>query len=151
MLNKQFKQIENSWNNSNYRESSNVRISNTNYSTKVAYPSDYALNLEQIIDALEIQFLEAYDQPMMAVEILLLEGIWQNKTYSEVAVENHYSPTYLTNVAAPKLLKKLSQLAKYRITKKNCRSKLAKCILENMPSWICRLWSGKENRQTKLK
>ena len=131
MLNRQSNKTNNTLNCSNYREHSDTYISPMNRETKAVNSSAYSLNLEQIIDTLDVQFLEMYDQPLIVVEMLLLEGIWQSKTYSEIALENHYSCQYLTNVAAPKLFKRLSQLVNYRITKKSCFSVGTKYILEN--------------------
>lgn len=121
-------------NSSNCREYSHLCFSDLDKSIKAVDSSTYAFDLEQIIDTLDFQFLETYNRSLITVEVLLLEGIWQNKTYSEIAAENNYSSTYLTNVAAPKLLKKLSKLIEYRITKKSCRSRLTKYIREHTPS-----------------
>lgn len=77
-----------------------------------------------IIETLDLMFLERYDRSLSTVEELLLAGIWQRKTYSEIAKEHNYSADYFSNVAAPKLLKQLSQLLQCRVTKKNCQSAL---------------------------
>lgn len=131
MLNKRSNKVNNSQDSPDYRRRFDICISQIKQESKTVGLSANVLSLEQIIDTLNIDFLEMYDRPLITVEILLLEGIWQNKTYGEIALENNYSSTYLTNVAAPKLFKRLSQLLKCRITKKNCCSKLAKYILEN--------------------
>lgn len=131
MLNKRSNKTHNSRDNSNHRERSGICFSNVERAARAVDSYAGSLSLEQIIDTLNIDYLEMYDRPLKAVEILLLEGIWQNKTYGEIALENNYSPTYMTNVAAPKLFKGLSQLLKCRIIKRNCCSKLAKYIREN--------------------
>ena len=82
-----------------------------------------------VIDTLDILFLEKYARPLNTVEELLLKGIWQRKTYSEIATENNYSSDYFSNVAAPKLFKQLSELVRYRVNKKNCRSILTSHII----------------------
>ena len=128
MLNKQSNRTDNN-RNSKYRESSGIYFPNPDQLIKDE--SACSLNLEQIINTLNIPFLKMYNRPLIPVEILLLKGIWQNKTYSEIATENNYSSDYLTNVAAPRLFKKLSKLVECRITKKSCCSIVTKYILEN--------------------
>jgi hypothetical protein len=54
-------------------------------------------------------------------EIAVLKGIWKSQAYSQIAKENSYSSDYLSNVVAPELYRKLSDLFGQRITKKNCR------------------------------
>ena len=85
---------------------------------------------ERVIDRLDILFLDRYDRSLATVEFLILKGIWQSQTYSEIAKESNYSPDYFTNVAAPKLLKKLSELVGSRITKKSCRSSITKYLMQ---------------------
>lgn len=85
---------------------------------------------ELAIDILDILYLKKYDASLSTVEQLILEGIWQKKTYGEIAQENHYSADYLSNVAAPKLLKQLSKLLECRINKKNCRSMVTNFITQ---------------------
>jgi hypothetical protein len=65
-------------------------------------------------------------RPLNPAETLLLRGIWQYQTYSQIAEEVGYSAGYLTNVVAPELLHRLSALMGQRLTKKNCR-----IVLEN--------------------
>ena len=94
------------------------------------------INLEEIVDNLNILFLEHFNRPLNTVESMILAGVWQKKTYSEMAKENNYSPNYFSNVMAPRLLKQLSIMLEYSVTKKNCRSiitgYLRKNILNNL-------------------
>lgn len=57
-------------------------------------------------------------------ERMILRGIWQYRTYKQIAMEGEYSPTYFTNVVAPELFKRLSKLIGKRVTKKTCRTLL---------------------------
>ncbi len=45
----------------------------------------------------------------------------EDLSYGEIGQKEDYSPAYLTNVAAPKLYKKLSKLLGKNVTKKTCR------------------------------
>lgn len=123
MLNDQLNKLKLNCSNFNYQKNLSLDFLYTNQPAT-------AVDFELIINALDILFLEKYDRPLSAVEGLLLEGIWQTKTYSEIAKENNYSSDYFSNVAAPRLLKQLSKLLECRINKKNCRSIITKYIME---------------------
>ena len=90
---------------------------------------------EQVVDRLDTLFLDRYNRSLATVEISILKGIWQSKTYGEIAHESNYSPDYITNVAAPKLLKKLSELVGSRITKKSCHSSVTKYLMKGTSNW----------------
>ena len=107
-----------------------LRISNPREDS-VARTTD-SLDFELIIDTLNILFSKMYDEQLGTVEVLILEGVWQNQTYSKIAQKNNYSSDYVTNVAAPKLFKKLSKLIECRITKKTSRSLITKYVRENI-------------------
>ena len=125
MLNKQTGNLNINRNISPYQQHSSLDISSTSQVMK-------SINFEVIIDTLGILFLEMYGRRLNTVEKLLLKGVWQHHTYSKIARENNYSSDYLSNVAAPKLLKQLSQLFNCRITKKNCRSLVTKYCLKTI-------------------
>ena len=132
MLSNQSSKTDINHNISNYQEDPSCDFSDTNRIEETIDRSVYFLSFELAIDTLDILFLNMYDKAPSTVEVLILKGIWQNKTYSEIATENNYSSDYFTNVAAPKLFKKLSKLIQRRITKKNCRFLVAKHILEKL-------------------
>ena len=78
-------------------------------------------NLDSLIDIFDNKLLAAQKRPLNPSEITILRGIWKYQTYNKIAMEAGYSPGYFTNVVAPELFKKLSQIIGQRITKKNCR------------------------------
>lgn len=80
-----------------------------------------ASNLDSLIDIFNYKLLAAQKRPLNPSEIVILRGIWKYQTYNKIAMEAGYSPGYFTNVVAPELFKKLSQIVGKRITKKNCR------------------------------
>jgi hypothetical protein len=69
--------------------------------------------------------MQSQNRPLNSAEILILGGIWQYQTYSQIAQDAGYSPGYFTNVVAPELLRRLSKLIGQRVTKKNCRELLS--------------------------
>ena len=79
------------------------------------------MNLDHLLEAVNSQLIESRNRPLNSVEIIILRGIWQYKTYNQIAMEAGYSPGYFTNVVAPELFGRLSEVIGERITKKNCR------------------------------
>ena len=121
MLNNQLNQFEIDRNNSDAKKNLSIDLWQANQAIK-------NIDFELIIETLDYLFLEEYARSLNTVERLLLAGIWQRKTYSTIAKEHNYSSDYFSNVAAPKLFKKLSKLVQCRVTKKNCRFLLAKHV-----------------------
>ncbi|MEM7595229.1 MAG: AAA-like domain-containing protein [Cyanobacteria bacterium P01_A01_bin.83] len=78
-------------------------------------------NLDSLINVLNSKLLAAQKRPFNSTEVLILRGIWQYKTYNKMALEADYSPAYFTNVVAPELFRRLSEIIGQRISKKNCR------------------------------
>ncbi len=79
------------------------------------------MNIDILLENLNQTLALQRGRPLNSVETLLLKGIWQQQTYIQTAEEIGYSAGYLTNVVAPELLHKLSDLVGRRVTKKNCR------------------------------
>ncbi len=74
-----------------------------------------------LLEKLNHQLLEN-DQPCLSgTEVLILQGIWQDQTYSQIAKACGYSAGYFSNVVAPNLWRRLSTLFGKRVTKKNSR------------------------------
>ncbi|WP_392530694.1 AAA-like domain-containing protein [Nostoc sp. C117] len=82
------------------------------------------MTIDFILDIINRKLVEMQNDPLHSTEILVLEGICQNKTYEEIAQEKRYSCGYITNVVAPRLYQKLSLIFGRRVTKKNCRAML---------------------------
>lgn len=79
------------------------------------------MNLNPLFETVNRKLVESQNRPLNFTEILIIRGIWQYQTYSEIAEEGGYSAGYLTNVVAPELCQRLSALIGQRVTKKNCR------------------------------
>ncbi len=80
------------------------------------------MNLDLIVDSINYKLIESQSQPLNSTEILVLKGIWEYKTYVQIATEADYSSRYITSVVAPSLLGKLSKLIATEVTKRNCRA-----------------------------
>ena len=79
------------------------------------------MNLDCLLKIVDFQLIESQNRPLNSTEILILQGIWQYQTYNQIALEKGYSPGYFTNVVAPQLWRRLSEIVGQRVTKKNCR------------------------------
>lgn len=77
--------------------------------------------VDALIESLNRELATQQSRPLNSVETFVLRGIWQYQTYTQIAEEVGYSSGYLTNVVAPELLHRLSDLIGQRVTKKNCR------------------------------
>ena len=78
------------------------------------------MKLDCILKIVNRQLIESQNRPLHSTEILVLQGIWKYQTYNQIALEEGYSPGYLTTVVAPGLWRRLSKLIGQRVTKKNC-------------------------------
>jgi AAA-like domain len=77
--------------------------------------------LELLVNIINKQLFESQCCTLNNAEIAILKGVWKSQTYSQIANDNSYSSDYLSNVVAPELYRRLSELFGQRITKKNCR------------------------------
>ncbi|MDY6783259.1 MAG: AAA-like domain-containing protein [Cyanobacteriota bacterium] len=91
------------------------------------------MNLDCLLDIIDRQLIESRNHPLSSTEMLVLRGIWQYKTYNQIAMDAGYSPGYFTNVVAPELLGRLSTLVGQRVTKKNCRALLESSLTAPVP------------------
>lgn len=79
------------------------------------------MNLDRLVEIVDRQLLNNQHRSLTSTQITILRGIWQYKTYNQIAIEADYSPGYFTTVVAPELYHRLSKLLGQRVTKKNCR------------------------------
>jgi hypothetical protein len=83
------------------------------------------MNVQWAIEHLNYQLIARERRPLNAVESAMIDGIWKDNTYHQIALDWGYSEGYLTRVVAPELFRKLSELLEGSVTKKNCRILLA--------------------------
>jgi hypothetical protein len=79
------------------------------------------MNFDRLLKIVDYRLIESQERRLSQTEILILRGIWQYRTYNQMAIEANYSPGYFTTVVAPELYQRLSKLIGRRVTKKNCR------------------------------
>ena len=83
-----------------------------------------SIELDSLLEIINRKLLENKNRPLNDPEIMILRGVWEYLTYNEIALREGYSPGYFTNVVAPELYRRLSELIGKRVTKKNCREYL---------------------------
>jgi hypothetical protein len=76
------------------------------------------MNLDVVLEIVNRSLIDSHNPPLNTAEDLILRGIWEYKTYNLVAEEAGYSPGYFTNVVAPELFRRLSEIIGQRVTKK---------------------------------
>ncbi|NEP61548.1 MAG: serine/threonine protein kinase [Symploca sp. SIO2G7] len=91
------------------------------------------MNLDYLLETIDYQLIESRNNPLSSAEIIILRGIWQYRTYNQIAIEAGYSPGYFTNVVAPELFERLSEVVGKRVTKKNCRLLLESYVTTQAP------------------
>lgn len=79
------------------------------------------MNLDYLLKIVNYKLIESSNRPLNSAETMVLRGIWQHQTYSEIAHHEGYSSGYFTNVVPPELYRRLSNLLGRRVNKKNCR------------------------------
>ncbi len=81
------------------------------------------MNLDSLLEIVNSKLQGIQKHPLNCAEHLILRGIWRDWTYNQMAQDGGYSPGYLSNVVAPELFQRLSDLIDRRV-KKNCRGLL---------------------------
>ncbi|BAY84764.1 hypothetical protein NIES267_42610 [Calothrix parasitica NIES-267] len=79
------------------------------------------MRLDCLVEIVNRQLIQSQNRLLSSTEILILQGIWEHKTYNQIAVKAGYSPGYFSNVVAPELYQRLSEVIGQRVTKKNCQ------------------------------
>ncbi len=80
------------------------------------------MNLEEVQYILNNYLLNRENRCLNNAEVTVLRGIWQKQTYHQMAEKEGYSPSYVANVVAPELYRRVSEVTERRVTKKNCRA-----------------------------
>ena len=87
-------------------------------------------------DALKIANNLIYSQEkrhLTDVETAIIQGAWNKKDYGEIAEENNYTLSYISQDVAPKLWKLLSEVLGERVKKSNFKEALKRTVKESLP------------------
>ena len=88
------------------------------------------MKLDSLLEIVNQKLIRTYNRPLNDAELMLLRGIWQARTYKEIAAESSYSNRYFAQVVAPELFRRLENAIGQPITKKNCRKVLESSVLQ---------------------
>ena len=67
------------------------------------------------------------------VETAIIQGAWQKQDYGEIAEENNYTLSYISQDVAPKLWKLLSEVLGERVKKSNFKEALKRTVKDSLP------------------
>lgn len=80
------------------------------------------MKLSQVIEIIDSLVFTKTSRHLKEVEVLVLTGAWEAKTYEQIAKTCQYSLSYVKQAAAPKLWKLISTILARNISKTNFRS-----------------------------
>ena len=70
--------------------------------------SPASFGLDNALQAANQAVLSMADRPLSDVETLILKGAWERLDYDQIAAQNQYATTYVSNDIAPKLWRLLT-------------------------------------------
>ena len=85
-------------------------------------PSNFGL--EHAIQAANQAVNSLAGRPLSDVEILILKGAWERLDYDQIAAQNQYATTYVSNDIAPKLWRLLTDVLGEKVKKSNFKTAL---------------------------
>ena len=88
-------------------------------------------NAQQIADSLLFRHTGKY---LSDIEIVILRGAWENKTYEEIAEAENYTSNYLSKDVGNKLWSNISAALQEKVSKKNFKIALQRKWRERSPS-----------------
>jgi hypothetical protein len=89
------------------------------------------MQIDRAIQYLNRTLLGSRDRELSELEVLVLTGIWEDKSYGDLSTTSSYEPTTIRN-AASKLLQDIGKIADEQITKKNCKSAIVRLVNRNI-------------------
>jgi hypothetical protein len=83
-----------------------------------------AFGLEEAIKAADKAVTSVAGRPLSDVEIIILKGAWERLEYDQIAAQNQYATSYVSNDIAPKLWKLLTDALGEKVKKSNFKAAL---------------------------
>ncbi|HEY9810542.1 MAG TPA: AAA-like domain-containing protein [Halomicronema sp.] len=93
--------------------------------------SDKNINFEQAFKVADQAVFKHTKKHLSDVEIVILRGAWENKTYEEMAENSEYATNYLQRTVGPKLWRMLSKALGEEVSKTNFRAGLQRKAQEH--------------------
>ena len=85
---------------------------------------EMSFNLDEAIEIANQVVAARVSRNLKDVEIIVLRGAWERRDYDQIAAQNGYSTSYLSQDVAPKLWKLLSDALGERVRKSNFKEAL---------------------------
>jgi hypothetical protein len=85
------------------------------------------MQIDRAIQYLNRALLNSRDRELSELEVLVLTGIWEDKSYRDLSTISSYEATSIRN-AASKLFQDLTKASGEQITKKNCKSAIVRLV-----------------------
>jgi hypothetical protein len=82
------------------------------------------MEFDLVLEIVNRKLIENQLKRLNTAETLVFQGIWDDRTYGEMATEAGYSCGTLTNVVGPQLFRRLSEIVGEKVRKQNCRKLL---------------------------
>jgi NB-ARC domain len=89
------------------------------------------MQIDRAVQSLNRALLSSRERELSELEVLVLTGIWDDKSYRDLSTASSYEPTTIRN-AASKLFQDIGKIADEQITKKNCKSAIARLVNRNI-------------------
>ncbi|WP_169613960.1 hypothetical protein [Nodosilinea sp. P-1105] len=89
------------------------------------------MDFEQAIAAVNATLKAHCDRSLTDLEIDLLRGAWDNRTYEQIAAASGYSLNYLQRDFGPRFWNRLSEVYGRKVSKVNARAVLSKGVGES--------------------
>jgi hypothetical protein len=100
--------------------------------------SAMSFELDRAIQAANEAVTTIAGRPLSDVETIILKGAWQRLDYDQIAAQNQYATTYVSNDIAPKLWKLLTDALGVKVRKSNFKAALERYwehqLSEQLPS-----------------
>lgn len=91
------------------------------------------MKIHTAIDIANTLLTKVEERPLNDIEVILLKGVWERLDYDQIAAQNQYSTSYISQDVAPKLWKLLSKALGNKVRKSNIRSLLQQHEAEVSP------------------
>jgi AAA-like domain len=84
-------------------------------------------NLDNAIQIANQLTYRRFQRNLTDVEIVILRGAWERQEYDQIAAQNQYATSYISQDVAPKLWKLLTELLGEKVRKSNFKEALKRC------------------------
>lgn len=84
-------------------------------------------NLDNAIQIANQLTYKRFQRNLTDVEIVILKGAWERQEYDQIAAQNQYATSYISQDVAPKLWKMLTELLGEKVRKSNFKEALKRC------------------------